>query len=103
MTVVTTRNVSYRFRGMLASCMLEISSGVYTSPNMEAGERKRLWGILEQWYSELGESGSIFMIWKDNSVPEGQKILNLGHLPIKIVEHDGLFLSYSPEKEFEDP
>ncbi|MEO0813153.1 MAG: type I-E CRISPR-associated endoribonuclease Cas2e, partial [Myxococcota bacterium] len=37
MTVIVTRNVPMRFRGFLASCMLEIAPGVYTSPGMNRG------------------------------------------------------------------
>lgn len=43
MTVVVTVNVESRYRGFLASTMLEIAPGVYTSPQMtrEREERKR--------------------------------------------------------------
>ena len=41
MTVVVTVNVEARYRGFLASVMLEIAPGVYTSPNMTRGIRER--------------------------------------------------------------
>ena len=34
MVVIVTRDVADRFRGFLASCMLEIAPGVYTAPRM---------------------------------------------------------------------
>ena len=42
MTVVVTRNVAPRFRGFLASVMLEIAPGVYTAPEMSKGVRERV-------------------------------------------------------------
>ena len=35
--VIVTINVEGRYRGFLASAMLEIAPGVYTSPNMTSG------------------------------------------------------------------
>ena len=43
MTVIVTRNVEDRYRGFLASCMLEIAPGVYTGPRMTPGVRDRVW------------------------------------------------------------
>jgi CRISPR-associated endoribonuclease Cas2 subtype I-E len=43
MTVVVTRNVPDRYRGFLASCMLELAPGVYTSPHMNQSVRERVW------------------------------------------------------------
>ena len=45
MTVVVTINVAARYRGFLASAMLEIAPGVYTSPNMTSGIRGRVWEV----------------------------------------------------------
>ena len=50
MTVVVTRDVAPRFRGFLASCMLEIGPGVYTAPRMNAGVRERVWAVMQEWY-----------------------------------------------------
>ena len=46
MTVIVTVNVEGRYRGFLASTMLEIAPGVYTSPDMTAGIRERIWEVL---------------------------------------------------------
>ena len=40
MTIVVTVNVEARYRGFLASTMLEIAPGVYTSPRMTSGIRE---------------------------------------------------------------
>ena len=37
MTVVVTRDVEARYRGFLASVMLEVAPGVYVSPNLSRG------------------------------------------------------------------
>ena len=44
MTVIVTVNVDARYRGFLASAMLEIAPGVYTAPRMTSGIRERVWG-----------------------------------------------------------
>ena len=60
MTVIVTVNVEARYRGFLASAMLEIAAGVYTSPDMTNGIRERVWDVLARWYYELGQ-GAIVM------------------------------------------
>jgi CRISPR-associated protein Cas2 len=92
MTVVVTRDVAARFRGFLASCMLEIGPGVYTGPRMTRGVRDRVWSVLEEWFFEIG-GGSIIMTWHDPSLPGGQDIRILGGPPCELVEHDGVFLA----------
>ena len=64
MTIVVTVNVEARYRGFLASVMLEIAPGVYTSPQMTSGIRGRIWDVLSRWYYELGQ-GAIVMTWRD--------------------------------------
>ncbi len=93
MTVVVTRNVPARFRGFLASCMLEIAPGVYTGPGMSRGVRDRVWGVLNQWFDQATSGdASIVMTWHDNTKPGGQDFEFLGVAPKKIVQHDGIFL-----------
>ena len=91
MTVVVTVNVEARYRGFLASAMLEIAPGVYTSPQMTGGIRQRVWDVLTRWYYELG-NGSIVMTWRDPSAVGEQRILTLGEAPKEIVDADGVFL-----------
>lgn len=91
MTVVVTRDVAERFRGFLASCMLEIAPGVYTAPRMNKAVRERVWSVLEEWFLELG-GGGIVMTWQDASCVGGQGISILGSPRKDLYDHDGLFL-----------
>ncbi len=91
MTIVVTVNVEARYRGFLASAMLEIAPGVYTAPMMTSGIRNRIWDVLSRWYYELGQ-GSIVMTWRDPSAVGEQQIRTLGEAPKSIVDADGVHL-----------
>lgn len=91
MTVIVTVNVEARYRGFLASAMLEIAPGVYTSPNMTGGIRERIWAVLNEWYSQLGQ-GSIVMTWRDPAAVSEQEVRTLGESPKEIVDADGVYL-----------
>jgi len=71
-----TRDVAARFRGFLSSCMLEIAPGVYTAPKMNRAVRERVWGVMEEWFGELG--GGIVMTWLEPLAPGGQQVAVLG-------------------------
>ena len=91
MTVVVTVNVEARYRGFLASAMLEIAPGVYTSPQMTSGIRERIWDVLSRWYNELGQ-GAIVMTWRDPAAVGEQRIRTLGAAPKEIVDAEGVYL-----------
>ena len=91
MTVVVTVNVQARYRGFLASTMLEIAPGVYTSPQMTSGIRERIWEVISNWYYQL-DQGSIVMTWQDSSATGEQQIRTLGQPPKEIVDADGVYL-----------
>ena len=91
MTVIVTVNVADRFRGFLASAMLEIAPGVYTSPQLTAGIRERIWDVLARWYYELGQ-GAIVMTWRDPQAVGEQQIRTLGESPKSLVDADGVYL-----------
>ena len=91
MTVIVTRDVAARFRGFLASCMLEIGPGVYTAPRMTRAVRERVWAVLEDWFEDLG-GGSIVMTWRDPSLPGGQRVALLGKPPCELQRHYGVYL-----------
>ena len=91
MTIVVTVNVAARYRGFLASAMLEIAPGVYTSPRMTAGIRERIWEVLTRWYHETGQ-GAIVMTWRDPKAVGQQQIRTLGEAPKSIVDADGIYL-----------
>ena len=91
MTVVVTVNVEGRYRGFLASAMLEIAPGVYTSPQMTSGIRERVWDVLVRWYDEL-RHGAIVMTWQDPATTGQQQIRILGEAPKEVVDADGVYL-----------
>ena len=91
MVVVVTRDVAGRFRGFLASCMLEIAPGVYTAPRMSVRVRERVWDVVERWWMERPQ-GSVVMTWVDRTRVGGQGVLTLGEPPVELHDHDGLFL-----------
>lgn len=93
MTVVVTRNVPDRFRGFLASCMLELAPGTYTAPRMNAAVRDRVWSVLSEWWTVLKE-GSVVMTWSDSSASGGQAVATLGTPARSLVELDGVVLSH---------
>ena len=91
MTVVVTVNVESRYRGFLASVMLEIAPGVYTSPRMTTGIRDRIWDVLSRWYYNSGR-GAIVMTWSDSTAVGGQQLRLLGEAPKAIMDADGVYL-----------
>lgn len=91
MTVVITRDVESRYRGFIASVMVEVASGVYIAPLLSSGARDRVWEIVSTWHDEL-QSGSITMIWKDSSRKQGMGLKQLGVPPKDIYDHEGFLL-----------
>lgn len=94
MVVVVTRDVADRFRGFLASAMLEIAPGVYTAPRMSSAVRERVWTVLVDWHASLG-GGSIVLTWRDRKVACGQGLKTLGLPPVEFGEIDGLAVTVS--------
>ena len=91
LVVIVTRDVPYRFRGFLASVMLEIAPTVYISPRMNPGVRSRVWDTLTDWFLEVLQ-GSVVMVWRDPNETGGVGIQTLGEPPRELVEVDGLWL-----------
>ena len=92
MTIVVTRNVAYRYRGFLASCMLELTPGVYSAPRMSRAVRERVWRVMEEWWQEV-PGACIVMTWPDRKMRAGQDVRILGRPPVELVEIDGIFLT----------
>ena len=92
MTVVVTRNVRPRIRGLLASTMLELAPGVYSSPSQSPAVRNRIWNTLEEWFV-LENDASIIMLWYEPEMPGRQATRVLGLPPIDLVPVDGLVLA----------
>lgn len=92
MTVVVTRNASGRFRGFLASCMLELAPGVYSSPHMSEAVRERVWAVCCEWAGALPDDGGVLMTWREKQEPSGQAVRALGWPKKEFVELDGMWL-----------
>jgi CRISPR-associated protein Cas2 len=93
MTVVVTTAVPMRFRGFLASCMLELAPGVYSHPRLSKAVRERIWAVLQGWWDDSGGGGSVLMLWEDTGQPGGQGVACLGLAQRTIVEYEGFLLS----------
>ena len=91
MTVIVTRDVEARYRGFLASAMLEVAPGVYVSPDLTAGVRERIWSVIRDWHQMLGR-GAMAMIWRDRDVSGGVALRHLGDPPKEICDADGILL-----------
>lgn len=95
LTLVITRNVENRYRGFLASVMLEVAPGVYVSPRLNRDTRERIWETLTGWHRTLSD-GSIVMVWRQRASVGGIAMLFLGEPPKEIVDVDGLLLTHRP-------
>ncbi|MBI4705398.1 MAG: type I-E CRISPR-associated endoribonuclease Cas2 [Deltaproteobacteria bacterium] len=98
MTVVVTRNAEGRVRGFLASAMLEIASGVFTSPKMSPAVRERIWAVLVKWRVGNRDDGAI-MTWPDPGAPGGQVVQTLGEPPCALHETPSIVLARRPLTE----
>lgn len=92
LTVIVTRDVTERFRGFLASTMLEVVPALYLSPRMNSGVRERIWTVLTDWHG-ADSGGSIAMVWRDMTKTGGVGISHLGTPPRELVEIDGLWVA----------
>ena len=103
MTVIVTRNVEARYRGFLASAMLEVAPGVYVSPDLSKGVRERIWAVLAKWHAHL-ENGAMVLIFADSAATGGLRLDHLGDPPKEVWDADGVLLvrHNAPELEPED-
>ncbi|MDC6166467.1 type I-E CRISPR-associated endoribonuclease Cas2e [Paucibacter sp. XJ19-41] len=92
LVMVTTRDVADRFRGFLASVMLEVAPGVFVSPRMNPGARERVWGVMRDWHGQEPR-GSLVMVWRDLNATGGVGLAQLGNPPRELVEADGMWLT----------
>ncbi len=91
MTVIVTRDVEDRYRGFLSSVMLEIATGVYTSPRLSKAVRDRIWAVVSDWHGHLNR-GSLVMTWRDPEAPGGQGLRILGEPVRDLIEIDDALL-----------
>ena len=77
--------------GFLASCMVEIAPGIFTSPTMSRSVRERIWAVFQDWFGELG-GGSVVMTWRDPTLSARQGLSILGLPPRTLIDTDGVLL-----------
>ena len=92
LTVLITRDVEDRYRGFLASVMLELAPGVYASPALSARARDRIWAVLSDWHRQLG-NGSLVLVYADRQADGGLAVRHLGAPPRSVVRRDGVLLT----------
>lgn len=92
LVMIVTRDVTDRFRGFLASIMLEVAPCTYVSPSMSKGVRERIWTVLTEWHTaELG--GNIVMVWRDSEATGGIGLAHLGTPSKTLMEIDGMWIA----------
>lgn len=92
LTVLITRDVEDRYRGFLASAMLELAPGVYASPALSARAREKIWDVLIAWHGLLG-NGSLVLVYPDRQADGGLAVRHLGAPPRSAVRVDGVLLT----------
>ena len=92
LTVVITRDVDHRYRGLLRSAMLEASTSIYISAQLNREARNRLWDVIERWHRALNR-GSILMIWRDGNAVANIGLKSVGDIPRDLYEADGILLT----------
>lgn len=94
-TMVITNQVADRVRGFLASCMGEVSPGVYVAPRMTPGVRERIWRVMEDWHQD-SQDRSVVLVWPDPKEPGGLAVRTLGKPRYALHEVDDLYLVRRP-------
>ncbi len=92
LVMIVTRDVADRFRGFIASVMLEVAPSVFVSPRMSPGVRGRVWDVLSDWHRQEPR-GSLVMVWRDLNTTGGVGLAQLGTPPRELVELDGMWLT----------
>jgi CRISPR-associated protein Cas2 len=93
LTVVITRDVEDRYRGLLSSAMLEAAPGVYVSKALSARARDGLWELLREWHGAL-QRGAVTMLYADGKEDGGIAVRSVGaptRCPVRI---DGTLLMH---------
>jgi CRISPR-associated protein Cas2 len=94
LVVTVTRDVPDRYRGFLASVMLEVAPCTYVSPRMSKGVRERVWKVLNDWH-ESDPRGSIVMVWRDMEAVGGVGLASLGTPTKTLIDLDGMWVTRS--------
>lgn len=93
LTVLITRDVEDRYRGFLASAMLEASAGVYVSKGLTPRARDKVWSVVTEWHAALGR-GSLTLMYPDAGSDGGIAVKTLGAPARHPVQIDGALLMH---------
>lgn len=93
LTVLITRDVEDRYRGFLASAMLEASAGVYVSKGLTPRARDKVWSVVTDWHAALGR-GSLTLLYPDAGSDGGIAVKTLGAPARRPVQIDGALLMH---------
>ena len=93
LTVVITRDVEDRYRGLLASTMLEAGPGVYVSRSLNVRARDDVWRVMVDWHAAL-RRGSVTMLFADSKEDGGIAVRNVGAPARRPVRIDGALLMH---------
>ena len=91
-TIIVTRDVQLRYRGFLASIMLEIAPGTYVSPRLSPKARDVVWDTVSGWHQIL-KRGSITMVWRDTSAIGNVSLKILGDTRNELINIDDIILT----------
>jgi len=94
MTVIVTRNVPDRFRGFLASCMLEPAPGVYVAPNMSRAVRERVWDVMWAWKDLVPSDAGLLLLWRSLQATSGMEMQTIGWPKKEMFDYEGLWLAH---------
>jgi CRISPR-associated protein Cas2 len=92
LVMLVTRDVADRFRGFLASVMLEVAPCTYVSPRLSKGVRERIWKVMSDWHF-AEPRGSVVMIWRDREATGGVGLAYLGTPSKTVLEMDGMWIA----------
>lgn len=93
LTVVITRDVEDRYRGLLSSTMLEAAPGVYVSRVLSARARDTIWQVVCDWHARL-RRGSITLLFLDGREDGGIAVRSVGTPARRPVRIDGALLMH---------
>ena len=92
LVTIVTRDKADRFRGFLASVMLEVAPCTYVSPQMSKGDRERVWRVMTEWHA-VEPNCSMVMIWRDREAIGGIGLAHLGTPAKTLIEIDGMWIA----------
>lgn len=91
-TIVVTRDVADRRRGVLASIMPEVAAGIFASPELSKRVRERIWTVVEEWW-RTKPGGSAPMVRKDDAAAGRLGVRSLGEPSRVLAELDGALVA----------